>query len=64
MKPDDLRKLTTGELAEKLAALTEERFRLGFRRATEAVENPLRLRTVRRDIARIQTILRERSSAS
>src|ERR1044071_6282593 len=48
------------ELEQKLALLTEERFRLGFRRATEAIPNPLQLRTIRRDMARIQTILRER----
>jgi len=43
--------------------LSEERFRLEFRRATEALTNPLQLRTIRRDIARIQTILQERVSA-
>lgn len=63
LKPDDLRQLKTEELEQKLAALVEERFRLAFRRATEAVENPLRLRTLRRDIARVKTVLRERKSA-
>jgi large subunit ribosomal protein L29 len=43
--------------------LREERFRLTFRSATEAIENPLQFRTIRREIARIQTILRERVSA-
>jgi len=43
--------------------LTEEVFRLEFRRATEALTNPLQLRTIRRDIARIKTILKERASA-
>ena len=38
----------------------EERFRLKFRAATETLEQPLRLRTVRRDIARLLTLLRER----
>src|SRR6266566_3169417 len=41
----------------------EERFRLGFRRATEAIENPLQLRAIRREIARIKTILAERKRA-
>ena len=50
-------------LEQKLALLTEERFRLAFRRATEAIPNPLQLRTIRRDMARIQTILRERKQA-
>jgi large subunit ribosomal protein L29 len=62
-KPENLRQLTTEELEQKLASLSEERFRLGFRRATEALENPLQLRTIRRDIARVKTILQERASA-
>ncbi|MGH7672009.1 MAG: 50S ribosomal protein L29 [Gemmatimonadales bacterium] len=62
-RSDDLRQLKTEELQQKLALLTEERFRLQFRRATEALTNPLQLRTMRRDIARIQTILQERTSA-
>jgi large subunit ribosomal protein L29 len=62
-RPDDLRQLKTEELQQKLALLSEERFRLQFRRATEALTNPLQLRTIRRDIARIQTILQERTSA-
>ncbi len=62
-KPDTLRELKTEELAQKLVLLTEERFRLAFRRATEAIPNPLQLRTLRRDIARLQTILRERRQA-
>ena len=60
LKPDGLRELKNDELEQKLALLIEERFRLAFRRATEAIPNPLQLRTIRRDMARIQTILRER----
>lgn len=62
-RPEELRELKTPELSQKLALLTEEQFRLEFRRATEALTNPLQLRTIRRDIARIQTILKERASA-
>lgn len=62
-KPEGLRELKTDELAQKLAVLTEEQFRLEFRRATESLSNPLQLRTIRRDIARIRTILKERASA-
>ena len=62
-KASDLRQLKTDELEQKLAVLTEERFRLRFRSGTEAVENPLQFRTIRRDIARIRTILRERQQA-
>jgi large subunit ribosomal protein L29 len=62
-RPDTLRELKTDELSQKLAVLTEEIFRLEFRRATESLTNPLQLRTIRRDIARIKTILKERASA-
>jgi large subunit ribosomal protein L29 len=62
-RPEELRELKTEELTQKLVILSEERFRLEFRRATEALTNPLQLRTIRRDIARIQTILKERALA-
>jgi large subunit ribosomal protein L29 len=62
-RPDDLRQLKTDELEQKLAALEEEQFRLRFRAGTEAIENPLQFRTIRRDIARIQTLLGERRRA-
>jgi large subunit ribosomal protein L29 len=62
-KPEGLRELKTDELRQKLVVLTEEKFRLEFRRATESLENPLQLRSIRRDIARIQTILKERATA-
>jgi large subunit ribosomal protein L29 len=61
--PETLREMKTEELQQQLAVLREERFRLTFRSATEAIENPLQFRTIRREIARIQTILRERVSA-
>ena len=62
-RPDALRELKTDELTQKLAVLTEEIFRLEFRRATESLTNPLQLRMIRRDIARIKTILKERATA-
>jgi large subunit ribosomal protein L29 len=62
-KPEALRELKTEELEQQLAVLAEERFRLGFKRATEAIPNPLQLRTIRREIARIKTILAERKRA-
>src|SRR6266566_2655258 len=62
-KPAALREMKNEELEQQLAVLTEERFRLGFRRATEALGNPLQLRTIRREIARINTILAERKRA-
>ena len=61
MQARDLRELSTEELGQKLAELIEERFRLLFRSATEQIDNPLQFRTLRRDIARIKTVLRERT---
>jgi large subunit ribosomal protein L29 len=55
-----LRDLTPADLATKLAESKEELFNLRFQAATGQLENHGRLRTVRRDIARIYTVLRER----
>lgn len=55
------REKSTDDLETELRALTEERFRLRFRSATEAIENPMRFRAIRRDMARIKTVLRERA---
>lgn len=63
MKSNELRELSDDKLDEKLNELSEERFRLRFRSATEATASPIRFRTIRRDIARIQTILSERRRA-
>jgi len=63
-RSDDLRQMKTEDLELKLAQLVEERFRLQFRRATEAIANPLQFRFMRRDIARIRTILKEREKAT
>jgi len=56
----DLRALSTEQLDAKLVELRNERLMLGFRAATESIENPMRFRTLRRDIARVQTILGEK----
>jgi large subunit ribosomal protein L29 len=61
MKADEIRGLADAEVTAKIAELEEERFRLRFRSGTEALEEPLRLRSIRRDIARLQTVLRERA---
>ena len=61
MKANDLKELKDEELTAKLEELRAERFNLRFRSATESIENPMRVRTIRRDIARIQTVLRERA---
>jgi large subunit ribosomal protein L29 len=60
MKARELRELGDDELRGRLEELTKERFNLRFRSATESIENPIRFRALRRDIARIKTVLRER----
>ncbi len=60
VEPAQMRELDTAELKEELVRLEEARFRLKFRSATEAIDNPLQFRVLRRNIARIRTILRER----
>lgn len=60
MKPEELRQLTDAEILGKLAELKEELFNLRFQMATGQVKNTARVKQVRRDIARAQTILRER----
>jgi large subunit ribosomal protein L29 len=52
------------EIRGRIAELEEERFRLRFRSATETLEDPLRFRVIRKDIARMKTVLREREKAA
>jgi large subunit ribosomal protein L29 len=54
--------MSTEDLKSRIDELTRERFNLRFRSATESIENPMRFRDLRRDIARMQTILREREA--
>jgi large subunit ribosomal protein L29 len=61
MKASAFVELSNEELRQKLGELKDERFRLRFRSATESIENPVRFRTIRRDIARILTTLRARA---
>lgn len=60
MQAEELREMTDTDLRTRIAELEEERFRLRFRSATEPLQDPLRLRSIRRDIARLKTVLRER----
>lgn len=64
MRADEVREMTDADIAARIAELEEERFRLRFRAATEPLEDPLRLRSLRRDIARLKTVLRERALAT
>ena len=63
MKAEDIRDLTDDEIRDRLKDLKMERFRLRFRGATQELENPKLVQTVRKDIARMNTILRERELA-
>ncbi len=55
-----LRQMTEEELQGRIEQLREEQFRLRFRASTTQLENPMLVRDIRRDIARINTVLRER----
>ena len=59
MKVNEIRNLSTAELTEKVAGLKEELFNLRFQLATGQLENPLRIREVKKTIARIKTVQRE-----
>lgn len=61
MKGSDLRELTPEELQAKLKELEEEIFNLKFQVASQQLENTARLKESRRDIARLKTIMREKS---
>ncbi|MBF7095984.1 50S ribosomal protein L29 [Alkalibacter mobilis] len=60
MKAKEIRELSTQELESKLSELKEELFNLRFQLATGQLENPMRIREVKRTYARIKTILTER----
>ncbi len=63
LKAEETRQLTEAELATKLKELKEELFNLRFQMATGQLDNPMRLRQVRKDIARVKTVQRERELA-
>ena len=64
MKAADVRQKSDDELTEQLIDLRKEAFNLRFQRASGQLENAGRVREVRRDIARIKTILNQRVAAS
>ena len=61
MKIEDIRAKNDGELETELMTLKKEQLNLRFQRATGQVENTARIRSVRRDIARIKTIFNQRA---
>ena len=64
MKPGDIRSMTLDQLEDEVLKLKKESFNLRFQRATGQLENTVRVRQVRRDIARIKTIAAQTRSAS
>lgn len=60
MKAKELRDLTSEELQKKLADFKAELFNLRFQLATGQLDNPMRVKDVRKNIARVKTIIRER----
>ena len=63
MKPGDLRAMTLDQLDDELLNLKKEQFNLRFQRATGQLENTARVRQVRRDIARVRTVSRQKRAA-
>lgn len=61
MKPEDLRNKTPDQLRDQLVSLKKEAFNLRFQKATNQLENTSRIRQVRRDAARVSTILNEKA---
>jgi large subunit ribosomal protein L29 len=64
MNATEVRTKTVDELSDQLTALKKEAFNLRFQRATQQLDNTSRVRQVRRDIARVETILREKRRAA
>jgi large subunit ribosomal protein L29 len=62
MRAEEIREMGKDDIAARIRELEEEQFRLKFRGATEPLEDPLRLRVIRRDIARLKTVLQEQQA--
>ena len=63
MKAKELREMTTAELEAKLASLKKDLFFLRMQHATNQLDNPLKINLVKKDIARIKTVIREKETA-
>lgn len=64
MDVKELQDLTAAELAEKEQQLSQEMFNLRFQLAAGRVENPMKIRQTRRDLARVKTVLRQQALAT
>ena len=60
MKANEIRKMTSSDLEKELGELKSELFKLRFQLATNGLDNPMKIKNTKRDIAKIKTILKER----
>jgi large subunit ribosomal protein L29 len=63
MKATDIRKMSSAELDNKLSDLKKDLFQLRLQHATNQLDNPIKIAEVKRDIARVKTIIREQQLA-
>ena len=64
MKASEIRKMSAAELNEKLVSLKKDLFFLRMQHATNQLDNPIKIAQVKRDIARVKTIIREQQTAA
>ena len=64
MKASEIRMMSAAELNEKLASLKKDLFFLRMQHATNQLDNPVKIAEVKRDIARVKTIIREQQTAA
>ena len=64
MKAREIRKMSEAELSEKLVSLKKDLFFLRMQHATNQLDNPVKIAEVKRDIARVKTIIREQQTAA
>ena len=64
MKASEIRKMSEAELSEKLVSLKKDLFFLRMQHATNQLDNPVKIAEVKRDIARVKTIIREQQNAA
>ena len=62
MKASEIRKMSAAELEEKLTGLKKDLFMLRMQHATNQLDNPMQLNAVKKDIARVKTIIREKET--
>ena len=64
MKASEIRKMSQAELSEKLVSLKKDLFFLRMQHATNQLDNPVKIAEVKRDIARVKTMIREQQTAA